>query len=355
MSTAPNVDNGKVWICAHGRMDIENARNFHTRFLNHPEGSFVPCNDEGCAENVHTTLTSCSLEKQMHCTLESRIRLFEAVEYDATILLSTTIKQYFTKSRLAQLPPHLRVPVCAHINLKDADVAKHFSPSAIWNAKGKIPLMQYLRHARRFPRAMRQCAKCRGKDAVTLYAFTTRVFVYEDYRVLRLSVEIFRDLGTLQSATASMWKCYELDAKQGREIRARWLGWKAFSMETASYWADEPEPAKKSVIFKEHVQAAVKKVKRLFCFKKRSGERQDEVVDEKDRPVERCPNSPRSPAAFMKVGVAKIKSRLRSDSRRTENIMRDDDNDVEEKLFLIEKTPTHEPNTVGVMRCKSRD
>jgi hypothetical protein len=215
--------------------------------------------------------------------------------------------------------------------------------------------MQNLRQARRFPRAMRRCAKCRGKGAVTLYAFTARVFVFEGYRVLRLSVEIFRDLGTLQSATASMWKCYELDAKQRWEIRARWLGWKAFSMETASYRADGSEPAKECVAFEEHVQAAVKKVKRLFCCEKRSGERQDEVVDEKDRLVERCPNSTRSPAAFMKVGAAKIKSRQRCDIRRTEDIMRDDNNDVEEKLFLIEKTPTLEPNTVGVMRCKSRD
>jgi hypothetical protein len=51
----------------------------------------------------------------------------------------------------------------------------------------------------------------------------------------------------------------------------------------------------------------------------------------------------------MKVGVTKIKSRLRCDGRRTEEILRDGGNDVEEKLFLIEKTPTHRPNTVGLM------
>jgi hypothetical protein len=140
MSTAPNMDNRKVWICAHGRMDIENARTFHARFLKHPECSFTSCDDEGCVENVHTTLTSYSLKKQMHCTLESRIRLFEAMEYDAAIPLSTIIKQSFTKSRLAQLLPHLHVPVCAHINLKDPDIAKHFSPSVIWNEDGKVPL-----------------------------------------------------------------------------------------------------------------------------------------------------------------------------------------------------------------------
>jgi hypothetical protein len=90
--------------------------------------------------------------------------------------------------------------------------------------------------------------------------------------MLRLSVEIFRDLGTLRSDTTSLWKCYELDAKQRWEIRARLLVRKAFSMETASHWADGPEPAKECVIFEERVQAPVKKVKGLFCCE-RSSER----------------------------------------------------------------------------------
>jgi hypothetical protein len=224
------------------------------------------------AANDYTETLAC---KDPHCNkyISNRIehRLIEnpALTLKTCILLFTVRdcsyasqirKRYFTTSRTKAALTHLDFPVCNHVRTSDSLVYDHFKPwctihftekSAAFTGigpgwlRGTSRVCSCRRGDARVPvlsAHYKSCAKCEEQGCDTCFGFRTRERTSNGKRRVRLYLNVYRDLGGLESSSEPGWKLHALDSAGMERMAQQWEAWMEFVKSKGVEWEQTPVP-----------------------------------------------------------------------------------------------------------------